>query len=419
MVTWGYDRRVKSKYRFVEAFFVATLMGVFADVFAELPGLNSFGFVQNERGELHKNTLIRVISANEKEIKLQIFKQTNENWVSLRKVSLPPSQWSELAVKNASLTTDDFVAIQRRNGKFYSVLVDSRPLVCKPRNELEDFKRQTTNIVSFANTHSSPIKAPDEAAPKHPSSNTADPELQEIYDAMDWAESWSWSSSLDRSMKTVPTLATAKREFLLGLQKKVNSGDISQAAAVQLLSAVTLFGEFRGVKNPSSKFWMLKILDERVRQYDVRNTRIFLDDTSGEGGKAIDWLKGTRAGAALAKNQFSSWKVMADNNTLRAMLNPSREKTAGRAAYRSMAKFIVDFDKSRYKILGKDPQVTLYDSPTAYFDMNSLQNMGYENTSNAMREHAPHINSMIRMPKIKDTMTGEIYEDWMTLIGGR
>jgi hypothetical protein len=244
--------------------------------------------------------------------------------------------------------------------------------------------------------------------------------------------------------KATDGLALAKREFVQKLENRVEAKLMTKDEAVDVVIVLTLFGEFRGgrqkaydffPRSPAHLFWMTKALEERPRSKDsdgsprFNNHRlsIYLPSVGKKGEDTSSFLQATAAGAAMAKLQWSCWNTSASNSNLAAMLDPDREGTAGKTAMKAITHFLDKYRANHYEIVGDDPHIDHYDSPTAYYPVGYLTEKissvrNHDKQREVLwKELKDHVNFQgMSIPTIRDKSLNLEYDvDPRVFIGGR
>jgi hypothetical protein len=214
--------------------------------------------------------------------------------------------------------------------------------------------------------------------------------------------------------KIVSTLDKTKSELLKNLYKKTEAemgsktGEPAKRAveekASRMLTALSLFGEFRGGRDrrPAHVFWVMEILKNRAHSRSFENRR------SVKLGK-MNWLNGYLGGAALSPDQFTSWNASNVNNlfsivaqrdpvySAKAIVGSER---AGGHALQELVRMMSEVEAGIWEPVDKDtngqwivvdaPYMDHYDSPQ---------------THPTVRYYRP-----IHVPAVRNKITGEISE---------
>ncbi len=356
-------------------------------------------------GTLDKGKLVQVTGYSNTDVELRLFEQKDDKWEEVLGSEKCPQKfnlraWTGLQkIQPRQESKNGQLYFKRRNGNSYPVyILKINSPVCQPNSTVLNLADQTKNILNAArrNRLSENLAWVESLNLSRHFSN-----YPELYRSMS-EELRQLGSKGSRSLlrtkqrklselekKAGDGLARAKREFVQKLEKRVEAKLMTESEAVDVVIALTLFGEFRGgrqkaydffPRSPAHLFWMTKVLEERSVSKDpdgsprFNNHRlsIYLPSVGKKSEEISSFLQRTAAGAAMAQLQWSCWNTSASNFNLASMLDPDREGSSGRTAMKAIAHFLDKYRANHYEILGNHPHIDHYDSPTAYYSVGHL-----------------------------------------------
>jgi hypothetical protein len=248
-------------------------------------------------------------------------------------------------------------------------------------------------------------------------------------------ENINWMVSLHLSNESP---GQAKLDLIQKMKERTQAKTMTEKEASDLLLTMTLFGELRGgrvkksggkeiteffPRNPAHLFWMTKVLEGRLntgeKRFSKRRVSIYLPQIADHEDGTIDWLSRSIGGVALAQNQLSSWNATSSNKNLAVMLDPSREGEAGKQALNEIITFVNDYRGGQYEIMGEDPHICSYDSPSCYFSLLQMEGKSYDELSAKLIETKRAKFNPVALPVIRNKRTGKEYAvDGRAFIGG-
>lgn len=154
------------------------------------------------------------------------------------------------------------------------------------------------------------------------------------------------------------------------LRARQFQGAAGKERASRLITALTIYGEFRGqtTRRPAYYFWSRSILKNRLRSnYRVRP----IAQDTGNQRALMNHMQGLSGAPAISYKQFSTWNPTEMNNLRDILTQPQTD--ADNEARKEIIQFVAEYELGQWRApRGVHPRLLQYYSPRSMLPRGSI-----------------------------------------------